>query len=848
VRYLTGNVKIMNNQKDLEKLLRGISLGRYHLVLGAGASLGSLGGDQRLIPGAFKLAEELATDFGLLELIPEIKTKFETNHIDLKEIYEEIKDRRLLDTEKRSITEYFKYRFINCVPNLWQKLVYSLPWKMIWTLNIDDVLENAYLESSKNREITPISWYEKYKTTKLSGKLMDWEELQIIHLHGFAKHIKDELNIIFSIAEYTNAVSQKHFWHEMFADVFLQEPFIFVGANLVEEFDMAELLRKGSSSKELNGFESYIVRPNIGNLDNDRYIRWGLNPIKSTGEEFFNFLSDLFKENEYFPDRKNKVPDSIYRSFFSQFDELRIDETIYRTNKNHDFFLGDDPSWLDILNDNNAIFSGVEKALTTVIDKNTLNKNINIFGITGDDGSGKSTFLLRLGKSLIRNGFQVFLFKEERILDVESVSSWITLKKKTVLLFDGCADFSNGIQKLFEKLHGTSCESLIIFTEVQKRVHTVLMDISSFDSRSENLFTISNMRTNDTNKLLDKLTEKRRVGQLTNMIRSDQLKFMKNECEGHLLEFMFNIEGAVKLRDRLKQGPLTNLNELQIRILKFSSIVYSFGLKLPISLLSKLLSIRVDSIITEVENSNGYIQFSGSYVKGRNKTISRILIEEMSMEERYQYSMNLSKVLFSYVDRYQVSLRTIYHRISREIFDASFIFHWIGKSKARDWYHENALFWDWNARFWEQRALLEIKIGNYPQAYSYAEHAVKIYKDSFSLNTLGSILMKMSFIYYDVLTKESLDSLRKGIDYLRDSRNEKILLAERPYSTFFTNLLSYAEKCYNLGHTHLPEGYHTEWNSWIKSAKNSPLYENYEFSKQLNEFENRMLSVFLPEA
>lgn len=120
------------NDMDRTALMEGLARGEYHLLLGAGASLGALGGNERPLPNARTLSEELLANFGI-----------ETNgeDIDLRTAYEVVEGRS--DAEGRDRDQYLKVRFSNCQPS-WHSIIPNIRWRRIWTLNIDDVIEQTY--------------------------------------------------------------------------------------------------------------------------------------------------------------------------------------------------------------------------------------------------------------------------------------------------------------------------------------------------------------------------------------------------------------------------------------------------------------------------------------------------------------------------------------------------------------------------------------------------------------------------------------------------------------------------------------------------------------------------------
>ncbi|GEM_PF-4045118 len=273
----------INEHAAWQSLIEGLVRGEYHLLLGAGASRGALGGDNKPLPGASELAEELMADFGL--------GSARDNGFNLLDAYEETATRNTSLGETRSA--YFIRRFTKCKPS-WHSSMLRIPWKMVWTLNIDDTLETAaehWQRDETSRKLITRSWKDPYR-------LPETNELQCIHLHGLASNLRQRTDeLIFSITEYMEAVAERHAWHRVFGDAFLQYPFIIVGARLNDEFDLADCIRRGNQSKQLTGRPSFIVLKEASPLFRERLKGWGLIPLICPAEEFFTHVgADLPRE------------------------------------------------------------------------------------------------------------------------------------------------------------------------------------------------------------------------------------------------------------------------------------------------------------------------------------------------------------------------------------------------------------------------------------------------------------------------------------------------------------------------------------------------------------------------
>jgi hypothetical protein len=112
---------------------------------------------------------------------------------------------------------------------------------------------------------------------------------------------------------------------------------------------------------------------------------------------------------------------------------------------------------------------------------------------------------------------------------------------------------------------------------------------------------------------------------------------------------------------------------------------------------------------------------------------------------------------------------------------------------ALSWYERLEDEYAWNARFWEQRALLASGAGKHEKAQSWATTAVSKLRDSYSLNTVGVVLMRRALAEASD-AQWPMASFVEAEQYLRESRGKRATglgrdRAEYPYVTFFHGVL-----------------------------------------------------------
>jgi hypothetical protein len=157
------------------------------------------------------------------------------------------------------------------------------------------VVEQAYTEAkSPVQTLRTLDWTDLYREPNRGE-----DELQIIHLHGFALYIiKNRTKLVFSMLEYLQATSALHAWHRIFGDEFLQRPFIIIGARLTDEFDLADVIRRGNNSASYVGRPSLIILKEIPDFQKKQFRKWGLIPIETSADSFLNSLKDEVKARE----------------------------------------------------------------------------------------------------------------------------------------------------------------------------------------------------------------------------------------------------------------------------------------------------------------------------------------------------------------------------------------------------------------------------------------------------------------------------------------------------------------------------------------------------------------------
>ncbi|WP_081591003.1 P-loop NTPase [Brevibacterium casei] len=759
-----------------DEMMRGIALGQYNLLLGAGASADSTDKDGNSMPVGFKLRDEIASIHNLSD----------TSDKSLKRVYGLVES--LSAADRTPIVRFFKDRFTQTQPADWLQTLLRIQWDTAWTLNVDDTIEAAHqkLGSAARQQLKSISWTDKHFQ---ADKRKD--ELLLIHLHGKAHRSNRANELIFDIASYTSALTMQHRWLKIFGDDFPSKPFIIIGASMDEEIDLQDIFREGRI-KNISQ-PSIIVLRHIDEFQKAEYLSYGLIPIEATGEQFIDAVyHELNRYLESLTDEEVISTDSIQSEsirFLDQWKRLELSNEIHNS-KGHDLYLGHEPTWRDSVNDYISRRPVAKLVIDKIENAHSAKQSCAVL-LQGDAFSGKSCVLLRIAKELREATYRPWLFIGDQALDIEAVIHKLKREPKLVLLIDDASDFADDVQELLEYA-----------TELKLRVNVILVDRKRRSQHiSKALITADlheitvhgTLRSQEIQNLVNTLKQKRRLGVLTNMSRDERNAYFDKHGQ-KLFSAMAALEDGRGFRQRVADELAVVSSMDQKRLLAAVSLTSRLGYPLPFELIKTAANLTPPQAQLLVENElSDLVEIRTKGIATRHRIFGELLIEELSLDERKAAVVKLGLAVAPYVSPQAIHEATLFYRIARGLMGVEILSELVGAVEVLSVYEELEEAYDWNARFWDQRALAAASAHLYEQAFSWAQQAVARKRDALSLTTIGKVLMLRA------LNEASggewpTDSFEKAEEYLQEARTIEGSRAEYPIETFLSYMLRVMEK------------------------------------------------------
>ncbi|MCE1243128.1 SIR2 family protein [Oryzomicrobium sp.] len=366
------------------------------LLLGAGASYGSKDSKSRDI----FMGEQLSK-----YLCEEIDVPYQIGA--LGKVYNVAKD-----TLGARLIKILEERFKNVTPSLALQRLAEHVWPRIYTLNIDDATDKAFIRKSKqNVNIRTIndSWNELDAL---------FTQVDIIKLNGCIT--KPSEGFIFSPSEYAAASNNPHEWYRQLGRDFLNYTFIFIGTKLDEPlfYQQIEYYKNVWTGSPGTPGKAYLITPSIDELDRRSLAAANIEHISGTLEDFVKWTDGVINRDRSplevalarNPELAISDGGNGFVSDFSRIIKVDINKRPKKDierGKTREFYLGFKPTWDEVFEGVPALLHFQKKIETSVAGKNS-----KLYSVVGPAGSGKTTSLMMLAKTLSEQGETVYYLNE----------------------------------------------------------------------------------------------------------------------------------------------------------------------------------------------------------------------------------------------------------------------------------------------------------------------------------------------------------------------------------------------------------------------------------------------------
>ena len=754
--------------------------GGYNLLLGAGVSLDSTGPDGKQLPGG----EELRKLLCKLTDAPESTT--------LTRVY------RLLTADQ--ITKHLVDPFAPCEPGFSVSRLSHFVWRRLFTLNIDDVVERHYeLKGSQTKQaIRPINYDSSFEPTP------ERFALQAIHLHGSARH--PDAGFVFSPQEYARVMRDHNPWMRMLAEILATEPFMIAGTALNEP-DLEYYLSYRTDTTPRRGIgPSFLIEPSPDVVTKADCERHGLTLVAAPFGEFLEWVAQQVPAppsiaDLLVPDKADLFESGLDQKaqlrFFSDFELVEASDQPL-PDAPSPFLYGREPDWRDLDQHFDIVRSDYERVSALLVEDSGQSPARVV--LLDNPGTGKTTCIKRVAHMKARAGLPVVYLRTFSGIDVPAAKECLAKAKgKVLLVVDNVADHAAQLQALLDDPGVSQHVTLLGAERSYRRKHVELL-LGGPGAQFENLSPISEQ---EALQLLERFRHYALVGD--EVAQGDPGKFAGILRGEAMTLAVCRILNDFRPLDAIAKSLWTDTDPdlrhvyLCVAVAQhchWTGLRYSIAQKIlgPTSSVSRLLADDAPLRLTEASGD-------GEFLLALNWAVSQRIIHEFVTdrpEAIFDACLSVVESIAPYVNRRAIIRRTPEARLAGRFFDFDTIVGPLLKERAAEFYHRAQPTWEWNSRYWEQRALLYAE-SNLETALRHARHAVSVERHPHGLTTLGKILL----MNMEADPNERDTSFEKALESLTDAIETE---AKRSRVTIhpFMSLLSGTSRFLELG-GHLSE-------------------------------------------
>ena len=253
-----------------QKIIDSLKNGNLILFLGAGASFTSRTQSGNTMPMGEQLSELLCE-----------RANIPYNGENLNVVYGAVKPK----IGEINLQNFLETQFKFCKYSKEYESLTRIPFKRIYTLNIDDCLDRAFNHAQKDIEI-------KNRNDHISEYSFENEITTIIKLNGDIN--KPDLEYIFSPEQYAKSINSNSNWYSQLVNDMFTYTFVFIGTKLNEPLLEYHLQRFKTNNNVNIPNQGFVITPSATEIEKLSLENTNLQHINGTLLDFINHINSHF--------------------------------------------------------------------------------------------------------------------------------------------------------------------------------------------------------------------------------------------------------------------------------------------------------------------------------------------------------------------------------------------------------------------------------------------------------------------------------------------------------------------------------------------------------------------------
>lgn len=738
----------------IEEIAPLVSNGDLALFIGAGTSIGTPAINGKTIPSTGELIERIliacgykVDDIGSTDL----PTAFGVGQDDID-----------------NFENFLCSNFITDKPHEWQTNILRMWWRIIFTTNIDNVLEVAKEKIMADSRTYPdyqvFNYLDREPITKLPTSP------SIVKLHGCVNNFSD--GFVFDSVSYADNTVKQSDWIRVCALHITHGHSLFVGSRFKEsDIDFAIRQRQIWDAEKKSPLTNWIVIRDFSKIEEAVYLKKGIKPIKATAEEFFSFLfahvnykspQKFLKQKAPFLADINANKSSL--AWFSQnFEQVKSSLNHWKTKTGPytRFYFGDAPDWFYISHEVPAKFSFIKSIKKQILSFYENDEKVKLINIIGSIGSGKTTAAMCSLADIAQTEDNVYNFSGINGIHTDFLWSMLKDFKGVIILYiDNAANHFYAINDILQRVldNSVNCRLCIITEDRTQQYYRNNRHLYQIPNKYIEKINISSINEPDAKLLLDRSSELgvsyEKLKHLSKHQAINKIVDFDKGYNGDLLATLFDLSSGESYQKKLNDE-YEEISEVKAKsIYETISLVTACKLPLPLNYLAEVENLSIFSTLKYLkEDLNGKVHIretnsSEITIQARHNTIAEFHLKNCIKKEDIKLKiLSLMECMSTKFQITDIKLHPISYRIYRnilsfhflteQIFNKNSLYPMVNEiySSCQKLFPSDGIFWLQYGRFLE-------KNDNIPDALHCFRRGLDLY-DSFQIkHAIGQLLLK----------------------------------------------------------------------------------------------------------
>lgn len=621
---------------------------------------------------------------------------------------EDLKSRLTIDPSK--LPEFYRQWF-------------SIPWRTIYTLNLDDIEQAAQRRFQVPVSIVSVSALNN-TPLPLGGRLM------CVHLNG---KIDEYPRTTFSDAQYGERTALPDSWYRNLVADLSAFSVVFVGTVLDEPplwQQVAVRSLRDRRSRELRP-RSFLVTPTLSRPRQDVLSQLNIDWIPMTAREFAEqILSGMQLASEeghrYLSSIRSPHPGAgLLRPVAELQAETRDDLAEY--------LLGRQPSWADITQG-----FAVRREFENTLAEEIVSTAAQAVIFTGTAGTGKSTTILRAAVTLQVRGSNVQYLDIDTDVSIQRLRTLVRQTPTDYLVIDDADVFGTSAGPLIADLTDENPD-LVILAAMRSTRFDALDIASHLKDRRMTIVDVPKLEDADIDRLIDALTRANRLGELRGRTLREQREAFQKKAGRQLLVAMIETTSNRRFEEKVR----SECNELTAGE-QFVYALVALATRFRQFLRRDEVLIAVGSTMTDAIRDIDSLLRKQILTSGSRAELAvrhRVIADEAMKYFRGMgdYSYVVEGLLFSMAVKAggpEHSPYTREHRLLVRLLSRQFLLQELSSvQRIREIYASVEEVLEWDFHFWLQRGSLEVDVNNVEGAENFLSQARGLAPDDYRVQT-----------------------------------------------------------------------------------------------------------------